>query len=352
MTAGFTETAPEVLTLLPDEIRDRTAFISGETHPELGAAVADLLGIEVTPVEFKRFADTEGYVRIQENVRKKDIIAFQTHAPVDGRPTSDSIYQHFQMLDAAARSHANDIIAVVPHLSGARQDRQVLAREAISAKLNLKLLGAAGASELVTVDIHDIHTLNDFHTTPDHLTAQPMLRDMLGRLMTGDPEGYVLVAPDEGHAKTLRPHAKHLGIELKDMVKARDPHGERVTHEGTVDGVDGRVCFLMDDMLSTGSTLISAAENLNESGAAEIYAAFTHGSFSGQAVELLKASPITKLFVTDTVPIRQEVLDILNEHGTQDRLVIVSAAALLAGGVRRILTGESVDDMHSGQHLH
>jgi ribose-phosphate pyrophosphokinase len=349
MTGAPAETALQIPPTLPEEIREGLAFINGQTHPRLGKQVADLLGIELCPVEFKRFPDSESYVRIDENVRNKQVIAFQTHAPVRHRPIADSFYQHLQMIDAASRSHVSGVMAVAPNIAGARQDRQVLAREAVSADLNLRLLRDAGASNLVTVDIHDIHTLNSFPgATPDHLTAQPMLRDMLSRLMTGDPADYVFVSPDEGHTKTLRPHAEHLGIELKDMIKNRDSNG-KVSHEDKVEDVDGRTCFLMDDMLGTGSTALSAADALHKSGAAAIYAGFTHGWFSGDAVERLSDpdSPITKVFVTDTLPIKASVRKALGP-----RLQVVSASGIIATGLYKILTGESLDDEYAGQHLH
>jgi ribose-phosphate pyrophosphokinase len=352
MTGAPAETALQIPPTLPEEIREGIAFINGETHPRLGKKVADLLGVELCPVEFKRFPDTEPYARIKESVRNKQVIAFQTHAPVRHRPITDSFYQHLQMIDAAAGSHVSSVMAVAPNIAGARQDRQVLDREAVSADLNLKMLRNAGASDLVTVDIHDIHTLSSFHgARPDHLTAQPMLRDILGRIMTGDPAGYVFVSPDEGHTKTLRPHAEHLGIELKDMIKNRDSQGN-VTHDDKVEGVEGRTCFLMDDMLGTGSTAISAAQALDKSGAAAIYAAFTHGWFSKDAVERLLESPITKIFVTDTLPIRGSVRKELDSKLEVPRLEVVSAAGIIATGLYKILMGESLDDEYAGQHLH
>jgi ribose-phosphate pyrophosphokinase len=349
-TSGIT--APNSL-VLPEEIRENIAFINGETHPTLGAEVARLLGLELCPVEYKRFSNTEGYARINENVRRKDIIAFQTHAPVDDLPIESSFFQHLQMIDAASRSHVSTIMAVAPNILGARQDRQVLARECITGKMAVGLLGTvgvnrSGASELVTVDIHSGDSIGAFpNSTPDNLTAQIMLREVLRGLMTGPEEGYKLVSPDEGHTKALRPHAEKLEIELMDLVKVRDSHEETVRHVGEIKGVEGSVCMIMDDQIGTAGTVLSASNELDKAGAAETYVAATHGWFSENAAQDIFDSPITKVFVTDTIPIRDEVRKILG-----DKLVVLSAAKVIAEGLNTILRGGSVNEMYEGEHLY
>jgi len=328
------------------DIAKNVAFANGNTHPELGKRVAALLGIELSPVKFARFADTETYVRHEESVRGKLLVAFQTHAPVDGNSTADSFYQHLQMIDAGARGGAAKVMAVAPCMAGSRQDRQVLPREAVSADLNLDLLRSAGATHFVTVDIHDTHTLTSFRKPGvyDHLTAQPALRAKLAELMIGDQDDYIMIAPDEGHSKILRAQAELLGVELKDMVKTRDKHREVVSHVGRVGDVEGKTCFIMDDMISTGGTVASAAEKLHESGAKRIYVAATHPWFSGSAAERLADAPIEQIIVTDTLPIRDEVQERLG-----NKLQIVSSAELIADGLKQILIGGSVSGLYEGQ---
>lgn len=327
-------------------IAKNIAFANGNTHPELGKQVASLLGIEVSPVKFGRFADTETYVRHEESVRGKVMVAFQTHAPVDGFSVADSFYQHLQMIDAGVRGGASKIIAVAPSFAGARQDRQVLPREAVSADLNLDLLRSAGASHFATVDIHDLHTLNSFRKpgTYDHFTAQPTLRAELASLITEDKDQYIMVTPDEGRSKTLRLHSELLGIALRDMVKTRNKHEEVISHAGEVEGVEGRTCFIMDDMIGTGGTVVSAIKKLHNSGAGKIYVAATHPWFSGSAAQRLEDSPVERVIVTDTLPIREEVREKLS-----DKLRIVSSAALIAAGLEQILINGSVSSLYDGQ---
>ncbi|MFI5270961.1 MAG: ribose-phosphate diphosphokinase [Candidatus Saccharimonadales bacterium] len=339
--------------ILPEEIRENIVFVNGETHPALGAEVARLLGLELCLVEFKRFSNTEPYARIDENVRRKDIIAFQTHAPVDGLPIEASLFQHLQMIDAASRSHVSTIMAVAPNMLGARQDRQVLARESETGKMVAGLLGTvgvkgSGASELVTVDIHSRESIGAFpNAAADNLTAQIMLREVLRGFMTGPEEGYRLVSPDEGHTKALRKHAEKLGVEIMDLVKVRDQHEETVKHVGHIEDVDGATCFIMDDLLGTAGTVVSAAKELDEAGAADIYVAATHGWFSDDAPQKILDSPITKVFVTNTIPVGEEVSETLG-----DKLVVLSAGRVIAEGLNTILTGGSVNELYEGEHLY
>jgi ribose-phosphate pyrophosphokinase len=173
-----------------------------------------------------------------------------------------------------------------------------------------------------------------------------MLRDKLAQLMVYDRDKYVMVSPDVGHSKATEIHAEALGIRIADsMYKKRNPTDGRVTHKGNVDDVDGRICFLMDDMIGTASTVASATEKLDQAGASDIYVAATHGWFSGSAAERLSDSPIVEIFVTDTIPIAESVQQRLG-----DKLQIVSAAQLIADGLAEILTGGSVSELYEGQN--
>jgi ribose-phosphate pyrophosphokinase len=154
-----------------------------------------------------------------------------------------------------------------------------------------------------------------------------------------------MVSPDEGHSKVIRKHAEALGIGLKDMVKNRDPRKETVTHEGVIDEVDERICFMMDDMVGTGGTLVSAAEKLHGSGAKAIYVAATHGWFSSNAAERFAQSPVDGIYVTDTIPLSEEV-----ESKLGGKLHVVSSAGIIASGLSHILTDESVSGLYGGEN--
>jgi ribose-phosphate pyrophosphokinase len=329
--------------------KEDIVLANGPTNPVLGSKVAEYLGVPIVPTEYRRFADSETYFRYESSVRGKHVIAFQTHAPVGNKPISDSLYVHEQMIDAAIRGHATKVTAVAPSMAGARQDRQVLPREAVSAEMNMRKLQLAGASHFVTVDIHDQHTLNAFAppNVADQLTAQPLLRSKLAELMVGrDVRDFLMVSPDEGHSKEIRKQARALGVDLLGMVKDRDPNEEKVTHEGNIRPSIGKICLMMDDMIGTAGTIISAADQLHQAGAIEIHVAATHGWFSGDAAEKLAASPIRSIFVTDTLPIRDKVRDRLG-----DKLVVVSAAELIADGLREMLSGGSVSGLYGGENF-
>ena len=330
-----------------ETVRPDVAILVGPTHPKLGNKVAELLGIEPIPVEYKRFPDTEQYTNIEDNVRGQIVVAINTHAAVRGLPIESSLYTHMQMIDAAVRNHAREVIPVAPYYAGGRQDKRIPGkRAAMSAFLNLEMLQAAGASSFYTVDIHDSHAFDHWgkqRGTADQFTAQRMLANHLGTLMVGDPADYLLLSPDKGHKDDLLPRARTLGIDLEALTKYRDPDTAEISHEEITrpEVFAGRTIFMMDDQLSTGSTHLSAANTvLRAADIEDMYLAVTHASFVGNAVELLRNGPFKGIFVTDTIPISRSVVKAL-----KGKLEVFSAAEVIADGLKKVLTGGSVSEL-------
>jgi ribose-phosphate pyrophosphokinase len=325
--------------------KEQLAVVTGDTHPQLAINIAGEMGVELMPVELRFHADTEPYVRYEESVRGKHVIVVQTHGAVDGRSVSDSLHQQLALIDAARLSSAASITALSPNLAGARQDRKSKPRESVLAGLNLRMMRLAGANDLVTMDVHSPATLTAFNGPAENLTAQPLLREELQELITQDPADSVVVSPDVGHSKDAQRHAARLGLGVVHMIKERDPKDPtRIIRPEKVDGVEGKTCFMIDDMIDTFGTLDSAAYVLRESGAVAIYAAATHGIFSGPGLERAQGSSIDRIYVTDTLP------QALARNALQDRLRVVSVAPKIAQSLEHMISGGSVSEIFEGQN--
>jgi ribose-phosphate pyrophosphokinase len=329
--------------LLSQVQKDRLFLASGETHPDLSARIAENMGVELGKVELRTHPNTEQYVRYEDSVRGKHVVIIQPHAPANGRSVNDSLHQHLEMINAAKLASASHITALAINLAGARQDRKTKGREGVSVALNLRMLEVAGASRLVTVDLHSPQSLSAFSGQYDHLTAQPLLRKALGEQIEGDKERYVVVSPDSGRSKLSERTAQELGVDIMYLAKTRDrDNSSLVKHQSRVPNVDGRTCFMIDDMIDTAGTIQSAAETLYNSGAERIVTAATHGWFSDPAIERLQASPIDQIIITDTLPID------IARHELGDRLTVVSVAGMVANALGEIITEGSVSRIFDG----
>ena len=264
----------------------------------------------------------------------------QSHAAVDGRSVNDAVIEQLVMVDAAWRASAKRVTAICPSFPYARQDRKAEGREPISAKLMANLLESAGAGRLVSVDLHSGQIQGFFDGPWDHLTAMPVLCDRIADL--GDD--LVVVSPDAGRVKVAERYSIALGADLA-IVHKRRIRGEKSTVQAreVVGDVAGRVCVLIDDMIDTGGTIVAAAEQLMARGADEVYAATTHGLFSGPAIDRLKNSVIRKVIVTDTLPMPPEK--------TIDKLEIVSVAPTIASAIRAVFEDTSVSEIFGGNNL-
>jgi len=311
---------------------------AGSSHPELANEVAKHLGVDLGEVEVKNVADGEIYVRFLSSVRGGDVFVVQTHSA----PVNQHMIETLIMIDALKRASARRITAVLPYFPYSRQDKKHLAREPISAKLMADLLNAAGADRVMSVDLHAGQIQGFFDVPFDHLTALPLLVEAIRNEVGSD---VVVVAPDAGEVKDAEKFRRKLGPEASLAIahKRREPtvHDE-VRPLGIVGNVSGKVCVLVDDSISTGSTLAIAAETLVAHGATKVLAAATHAVFSGGATQRLQDSPLDRVIVTNSLPIPPE-------KGFS-KLAVVSVGQIIADAVRAVFSDESVSGIFGGEN--
>ena len=303
-------------------------ILSGRANRPLAERVAARLGCELGGVTIRNFEDGEIFVRIDDNVRGRDLFIIQSTCP-----PSDNVVELLLLLDAARRASAARITAVIPYFGYARQDRKDQPRVAIGAKLMANMIVAAGAERVLSIDFHQ-HQLQGFFDIPvDHLYAAPVFTRYFREKGL---DNLVVVAPDVGSAKMARGFAKRLGATI-GIIDKRRPQANVSEVMSVIGDVDGKDCLLSDDMIDTAGTLSQAARALKERGARDIYACATHALLSGPAVERLRDAPFTEIVVTDTIPVRP---------GTHlDTLRVLSTDELLAKAVRYTHVNESVSSL-------
>jgi ribose-phosphate pyrophosphokinase len=315
-------------------------LLAGRTHPELATEIAGHLGVELGHTNLVAFADTEIRCRFGDSVRGADVFILQTHCGIEGRSVNDSIMEQLIMIDAAKRASAKRITAVCPLYGYARQDRKAEGREPITAKLVADLLHTAGANRIVSVDLHSGQIQGFFDGPVDHLTAMPLLVDHLRAQIDGE---VVIVAPDAGRVKVAERMSNHLNADLAIIHKRRPKDTIGVVEARDVVGeVDGRHCVLVDDMIATGGTMVAAAEQLKAHGALDVWAAATHGIFSGPAIDRLKNSAIDRVVVTNTLPLPSEK--------QIDKLEVLSIAPLIADAIAAVFEDTSVSEIFGGEN--
>jgi ribose-phosphate pyrophosphokinase len=318
--------------------KKRLVLLSGRSNPALAEEIADCLGVELAHPNLAEFANGEIHARLGENVRGADVFIIQTHGPADGLSINDVIMEQLIMIDAARRASAKRITAVIPNYGYARQDRKAEGREPITAKLVANMFASAGANRLMSIDLHSGQIQGFFDGPVDHLTAMPVLVDYI---RTNLPEDLVVVSPDAGRVKVAERYTNVLNADLA-IVHKRRVKGVKNTVEAheIVGAVEGRTCVIIDDMIDTGSSLCAAAERLLEQGASEIYALATHGILSGPAIDRFKNSPITKVVVTNTLPLPPEK--------QIDKIEVLSIAKVLAETIDAVFEDKSVSEIFGG----
>ncbi|MDQ3388577.1 MAG: ribose-phosphate pyrophosphokinase [Gemmatimonadota bacterium] len=302
--------------------------LAGTASLALAQEITGELGIPLGDATIRRFADGEIFVRINENVRGRDLFIIQsTFAP------GDNIMELLLLVDAARRASAARINAVIPYYGYGRQDRKDQPRVAIGAKLVANMVTAAGADRVLGVDFHQ-HQLQGFFDIPvDHLYAAPVItRYFREKKLTS----LVVVAPDVGSAKMARGTAKRLEATIGIIDKRRPTANvSEVLH--VIGEVEGRDCLIVDDMIDTAGTITEAVHALKARGANDIYCAATHAIFSGPAVERLARSPVKEVVVTNTIPVAGEK--------RFPQLTILSVADLIANAIRYTHSNESVSSL-------
>ncbi len=312
-------------------------MFSGRAHPALAQDIAGHLGVELGEANLREFANGEIYCKYDISIRGCDVFIVQTHAS----PVNDSLMEHLIMIDAAKRASAKRITAVCPYYGYSRQDRKSTGREPITAKLVADMLSAAGADRVISVDLHSGLIQGFFNVPFDHLTAAPVLESYLREQATND---LVVVTPDAGRVKVAERYAQRLGADLALVHKTRPRSGDGpVVARHVVGEVAGRHCILIDDMIDTAGTICAASDLLVDAGAREIWALATHAVLSDPASDRLKASAISRVIVTDTLPVPPE------RHF--DGLEVLSVSRLLADAIDAVFECTSVSEIFGGENL-
>ncbi|MBV9818047.1 MAG: ribose-phosphate diphosphokinase [Solirubrobacterales bacterium] len=314
-------------------------LVSGRANPALAGRIAAKLGVDLSGVERKTFANGEVYCRFEESVRGSDVFIVQpTCANVqEGMNPNDSLMELVEMVDAAVGGSAHRVIAVTPWFGYSRQDKKSAPREPISARLVARMLEAAGIDRILTMDLHSGQIQGFFSKPCDHMTALFILTQYFADLGLED---LVVVSPDVGRVKLNKNFAAKIGADLAILNKER-PAQQVAEISYVIGDVRDKTALLVDDMIGTAGTLAAAARAVRDAGARRIYAAATHGNFSGDAWANLAAAGFEQVVVTDTIPL---------PPGAPENVRVLSCADLLTNSIRQIFTDGSVSDVFNGEN--
>lgn len=306
-------------------------IFSGSSSSKLAKKIAEKLGVNLGSREIINFADGETFTRANCTVRGCKVFVVQSTS----KPVNESLMELLIFIDSLKRASAKEIIAVIPYYGYARQDRKANPREPITAKLVANLLTTAGATRIVTMDLHARQIQGFFDIPVDHMEGLPIFAKYF--IKQGfTPEDTVVVSPDVGGVKRARGLAHWLHAPLAIIDKRRPkPNVSEVMN--LIGDVKGKKAILIDDIIDTAGTICTAAEALVKMGAKEVYACATHPVFSGQAVQRLRDSKFTKVIVSDSIELKEEQLF--------DKLVIVSASSIFAETIHRIYVEEAISDL-------
>jgi ribose-phosphate pyrophosphokinase len=312
-------------------VKDEIKIFTGSANRPLAEAIGRYVDVPLGHAEIGRFSDGEVQVEITENVRGGDVFVIQSTST----PGNDHLMELLLMLDAFKRASARRITAVVPYYGYARQDRKVAPRVPISAKLVADLITTAGASRVLTVDLHAGQIQGFFDVPVDNVYATPVLLEYLrGRIGRRD---VTVISPDAGGVERARAFAKRLDANLAIIDKRRARPNE-VAEMQIIGEVDGRVAVIVDDMVDTAGTLAAAAQAVRGAGAPLVLACATHPVLSGNAIPRLAQSSIDELIVTDTIPLRPEATKLA-------KLRVLSVAPLLGEAIRRTHEEASISSL-------
>jgi ribose-phosphate pyrophosphokinase len=303
-------------------------LISGTAHPELSREIADYIGVPLTDATVSSFPDGETFVRINENIRGRDLFIIQPTCP----PTNQNLMELLIMVDAARRASAARITAVLPFFGYARQDRKDQPRVPITAKLVANLLVAAGVNRVLTMDLHAQQLQGFFDIPMDHLYAAPVL---IKYIRSKNLTDLVVVSPDVGGVKMASAYAQALHTNLAIVVKRRISASETQAQH-VIGEVEGKNVLLVDDLTETAGTLAGAARILRKAGARDVYAMVSHAVLTGPAAERLRDTSLRELVTTNSVPVPAL-------EGCP--ITVCSVASLLGEGIKRIHDDESVTSL-------
>ena len=311
-------------------MRRELKVFTGSAHPALGDAIAQHLGVPLGRAHLARFSDGEVWFQSHDNVRGADVFVVQPTCS----PVNENLMEMLLMLDAFKRSSASRLTAVLPYYGYGRQDRKDKPRVPISAKLVADLLQTAGTDRVLTMDLHAAQIQGFFDIPVDHLFAAAVIIDYVLQLKLPD---LVVVSPDAGGVERARAYAKRLDASLAIVDKRRDqPNVAEVHH--VIGDVSNKTALIVDDMVDTAGTLTKVAEAIKAAGAREVLASCSHAVLSGHAIERLGKSPLSKLIVTDSIPLAPEKL-------ANGRIVVLSISGLLGRAIKNIHEETSVTSL-------
>jgi ribose-phosphate pyrophosphokinase len=304
-------------------------IFSGRANPALAEQIARSLGDPLGKIELKNFPDGENMCRIDEDVRGRDVFLVQPTCP----PVNENLFELLIMIDSFKRASAARITAVLPYYGYARQDRKDVGRVPITAKLVADLITRAGASRVIALDLHAAQIQGFFDIPVDHLQAAPVFNDYV-RSLNIAPKDFVVLSPDEGNVKRILRFQKKFGGSIA-IVDKRRVSGSEVKQVNLIGGpLEGKVCVIFDDMISTAGSVVGAAEMAMRHGARAVYACATHGIFCGPAYDRLRESSLKQVVVSDSAP--------LTDGKRPPNIHVLSVAPLLADAIKRIHANESV----------
>lgn len=303
-------------------------IFSGRANRPLSEKICQFLNLELGDCRFSTFPDGEFHCKI-EDVRGRDVFLVQPTCP----PVNDTLMELLIMIDTCLRASAERITAVIPYYGYARQDRKDEGRVPITAKLVANMITRAGADRVLTMDLHAAQIQGFFDVPVDHLYAATVLNNYFHSLGF-DSKDLCIVSPDEGSIKRAVGHAKRLGGEIA-IIDKRRTSAEHVSQENIIGGpIEGKICLMFDDMISTAGSICGAAKLVKKMGAAEIHVAATHGVFAGPAIERLRTSPIDSIVVTDSIPVTEDKM--------LPNLIVLGVAEILGEAIRRIHQHKSI----------
>ncbi len=306
-------------------------LLSGNSNKPLSKNIAKYLKSKLVNSSIRNFSDGEIYVEINENIRGNSIFIIQSVSS----PANDNLMQLLLCIDALKRSSAKNITAVIPYFGYARQDRKVVPRTSISAKLVSNLITKAGADRVVTVDLHAGQIQGFFDIPVDNLFATPIFaRHVMKKIKS---KNMICVAPDVGGTERARALGKLLNVGLAIVDKRRPKPGQSQVMN-VIGDVKGKTCLIVDDIIDSGGTIVNAAKALKDRGAKEVYVYITHGVLSGEAVKKIKNSVIKNLVITDTIDNSDKI------KGTKN-IEVLSISGLMGEAIKRISNSTSVSDL-------
>jgi ribose-phosphate pyrophosphokinase len=306
-------------------------LLTGNSNKILSKDIAKYLRSKLVNSSIRKFSDGEIYVEINENIRGNSIFIIQSVSS----PANDNLMELLLSIDALKRSSAKNITAVIPYFGYARQDRKVVPRTSISAKLVSNLITQAGADRVVTVDLHAGQIQGFFDIPVDNLFATPIFARHVKKKIKS--KKIICVAPDVGGTERARALGKLLNVGLAIVDKRRPKPGQSQVMN-VIGDVKDKTCIIVDDIIDSGGTIVNAAKALKARGAKEVYVYITHGVLSGEAVKKIKNSVIKNLVITDTIDNNEKTRNVKN-------IEVLSISALMGEAIKRISNSTSVSDL-------